>query len=51
MWKVRLLSRDAQESPLTLKRVSYLGSARGVAHDDQAQGTWLGGVRSGMAGA
>ena len=27
MWPVRLLSRDAQESPLTSKRPSYLGSA------------------------
>ena len=27
MWSVRLPSRDAQESPLTFKRPSYLGSA------------------------
>ena len=51
MWQVRLLSRDALESPLMLKRVSYLGFAWGVARDDQVQGTWLGGMRSGEARA
>ena len=51
MWQVRLLSRDAQESPLTLKWVSYLGSARGVARDDRVQGTWPGGMGSGMTRA
>ena len=32
-----------------LKRSSYLGSTQGGARDDQVQGTWLGGVRSGVA--
>ena len=33
MWPVRLLSRDAQESPLTLKRPSYLFPRQGSARE------------------
>ena len=32
-WPVRLLSHDAQESPLTLKRPSYLCPRRGSARE------------------
>ena len=49
MWSVRLLSHDAQESPLTFKRPSYLGSAWEA--QDQVRGTWQGGIRLGMTQA
>ena len=47
MQPVRLLSHDAQESPLTFKRPSYLGSARGETRDEPGPGGLAGRRASG----